>query len=160
MILIRLILLPFKIVLALLGVALKAGFKVGQLPVKASKVGVRMLGIRGWLFLLVGLAIGLLFAPGPGHELRDRLKELLGGGVEPDGDLAEKVVFELAHAPRTWHLPQPIVSVVGGSVTLRGDVPAEETRDELARVAGAIPGVTFVDNQLAIVPSTSDPVSF
>lgn len=158
MILIRLILLPFKIVLALMGITLKVGFKAGKLPVKASKVGLRMLGIRGWLLFLVGLAIGLLFAPGPGHELRDRLKDLLGGGAEPDEDLAEKVAFELAHAPRTWHLPQPAVSVTGGSVTLRGAVPAEETSDELARVAGAIPGVTFVDNQLEVVPNTSDPV--
>jgi hypothetical protein len=151
MILIRLILLPFKIVLALLGITVKTGYKAGKLPVKASTVGMRVLGFRGWLFFLVGLAVGLLFAPGPGKELRDRLAEVFGGGTEPDTDLAEKVVFELAHAPRTWHLPQPAVSVVAGRVTLRGTVPAEETRDELVRVAGAIPGVTAVDSQLEVI---------
>ena len=159
MILIRLILLPFKILLSLFGITVKVGYRVGKLPVRASTVGVRVLGFRGWLLFLLGLAIGLLFAPGPGEELRSRLSELFGGGAEPDTDLAEKVVFELAHAPRTWHLPQPAVTVASARVTLRGAVPADETRDELARVAGAVPGITSVANELQVVPNVVEAVS-
>jgi osmotically-inducible protein OsmY len=67
-----------------------------------------------------------------------------------DTDLAEKVGFELSHAPRTWHLPQPEVAVVSGRVELLGSVPHETGRDELARVAAAVPGVAAVDNRLEV----------
>ncbi len=102
----------------------------------------RLLGFRAVVALFAGLALGLLFAPGPGRQLRDRLRRLAtAGGASADGDLAERVAFELEHAPRTWHLPQPVVTVVEGRVSLSGAVDAEPARDELGRVAAAVPGV-------------------
>jgi osmotically-inducible protein OsmY len=66
------------------------------------------------------------------------------------------VSFELAHAPRTWHLDQPDVAVAGGRVTLRGSVPGDDAREELARVAGAVPGVAGVDNLVTVAPVATD----
>ncbi len=150
MILFRLLLLPIKVVLALFGVAVRTSFRAGRLPVRVGGRAVRLVGFRGWLLFLVGLALGLLFAPGPGRELRARLQRLLDRDTSSDGDLTAKVAFELAHAPRTWHLTQPTVGVVDGRVRLSGAVPNESSREELGRVAGAIPGVAGVDNALTI----------
>jgi hypothetical protein len=150
MILIRLLLFPIKLVLRLLGITLKVGYVSGKVPVRMSARSVRLIGFRGWLFLAVGIGIGLLLAPEPGRELRVKLQKLLEGGGTSDTDLTEKVSFELAHAPRTWHLDQPDVSVTDGRVTLRGTVPADDARDELGRVAGAVPGVAGVENLVTV----------
>jgi hypothetical protein len=56
--------------------------------------------------------------------------------------------------PRTWHLPQPDVAVVDGRVQLRGRVPHDTAREELVRVAGAIPGVNGVDDLLEVEAAT------
>lgn len=130
MVVVRLFLLPFR-----LGAA-------------ALKMVVRVAGWKGVLLFKLGLLLGLLFAPGPGRELRARIRALVQGDLVSDDELTAKVTFELAHAPRTWHLPQPEVRVADGRVTLAGAVKQPDERDELARVAGAIPGVTGVDNQL------------
>jgi hypothetical protein len=148
MFLIRLLMLPFKIAFALIGLALKTGFRVGTLPFKATGRAARVPRLRGWFFLIVGVAAGLLLAPQSGRELRLRLQQLLDRASDSDGDLADKVAFELAHAPRTWHLSQPAVSASAGMVTLRGSVPDADARDELGRVTSAVPGVLTVDNQV------------
>jgi hypothetical protein len=150
MFLFRLILLPFKLLLALFGITMKAGYQVGRLPARATRRAAGLVGFRGWLFFLAGLALGLLFAPGSGRELRARLQRLLDQAGDSDAELGDKVAFELAHAPRTWHLDQPAVKVVDGRVRLSGTVPTSEARAELARVAGAIPGVAGVDNHLSV----------
>jgi len=149
----RVALLPFKILLAMVGLTFRTGFAVGKAPVTASRAAVRVVGVRGWLLFFVGLALGLLFAPGPGRELRAKLQGLAQGGAGVDDDLQAKVAFELAHAPRTWHLPQPNVIVTGNRVELVGTAATAEDRDELARVAGAIPGVGGVDVVIT-VPGT------
>lgn len=152
----RLIVLPLKVVLTLTGAAFRAGRLAGSVPVGAARRTSRLLGLRGTLALLVGLALGLLLAPVPGRQLRARLRELLqrSRGVS-DAELAERVSFELEHAPRTWHLPQPKVSVASGRVVLSGDIDHEAARDELARVAAAVPGVAAVDN-LVVVSTGSE----
>jgi hypothetical protein len=156
MFLIRLLLFPVKLALRLLGVTLKVGYTAGKVPVKVSARSVRVVGFRGTLFLLVGVAIGLLLAPESGKDLRLKLQRMLEGGGSSDTDLVEKVSFELAHAPRTWHLDQPDVSVAGGRVTLRGSVPGDDAREELARVAGAVPGVAGVDNLVTVAAAPTD----
>lgn len=156
MFLIRLVLLPFKLAFALVGITFRAGWAVGKAPVKASRFTVKVLGIRGWLLFALGIALGLLFAPGPGRELRAKLQDLIGGGGASDDELRTKVAFELAHAPRTWHLDQPQVSVSSGQVQLRGSTATDEERDELARVAGAIPGVRGVENLLSVAGTATD----
>jgi hypothetical protein len=147
----RLVLLPVRLVVASVAVGFRIGRMVTAVPVRVSgRVG-RLLGFRAVVALLAGLALGLLFAPGPGRDLRDRLRALAtdrrtGGDV----GLAERVVFELQHAPRTWHLPQPAVTASAGEITLIGRVDHESARDELGRVAAAVPGVVRVENMIDV----------
>jgi len=150
----RVVFLPLRVAAAAVVAAFRAGRVVGSLPVGAARRTSRFLGFRGTLALLVGFAVGLLLAPVPGRQLRARLRTLLErpGGVS-DRDLAERVSFELEHAPRTWHLSQPRVSVTSGRVLLSGDVDHDAARDELARVAAAVPGVTAVDNLVVVAES-------
>jgi hypothetical protein len=151
MIVFRILFFPIKLVLHLLGFTAKAGYKVGTVPFKVTARTGRVVGFRGFVFLGLGVLLGLFLAPASGRELREKL-QLLVRGSQPlsDTDLAEKVGFELSHAPRTWHLPQPEVAVVSGRVELLGSVPHETGRDELARVAAAVPGVAAVDNRLEV----------
>ena len=97
-----------------------------------SRRGVgRLLGLRGVLALVAGLAIGLLFAPGPGRELRDRLRALAASrrGRRSTPSWPSRSRFELQHAPRTWHLPQPTVDGRRPvEVTLSGAGRARRTR--------------------------------
>lgn len=148
----KLIALPFKLLFKTVALFLKLSAKTAFLPVRAGRATTRTLGFKGLLLGLFGLAIGLLFAPMPGRELREKLLAMLsGGGSVPDDELADKVSFELSHAPRTWHLePQPEVSVLAGRVVLSGEVRGDDARDEFARVAAAVPGVIAVDNQLEV----------
>lgn len=116
----------------------KVGYRVGRV------VGARRLFVFG-----AGLAVGLLLAPMAGRELRARLQELADARRGP-GDLAAKVRLDLSQSPRTWHLPQPEVEVVGSTAILRGEVPHESGRADLERTAAAVPGVVSVDNKVVI----------
>ncbi len=146
--------LPVKLGSRLLGVSFKLGYKAGGVPVRVSTRVVRIVGWRTVAVFLSGLFLGLLAAPVKGAVLRANLARLAGGARKssPPPDLADTVTFELAHAPRTWHLAQPTVSVDGAAVTLAGSVPDVAALEELARVAAAIPGVASVANLLTVTP--------
>jgi osmotically-inducible protein OsmY len=68
----------------------------------------------------------------------------------PDADLAARVRHELSHSPRTWHLPQPSISVLQGRVVLAGQAPHATGRADLERVVAAVPGVVAVDNEIIV----------
>jgi hypothetical protein len=147
----RLVLLPFRIVLAAVSTAFAVGIAIGRLPVRTIGVLRRLLGVKALIALVAGAALGLAFAPGPGRELRAKIKARLDNRhLSDDTDLAGRVAFELEHAPRTWHLPQPSVSVVSGQVVLTGEVDLDSAREELGRVAAAVPGVSSLDNQMVV----------
>ncbi len=147
----RLVLLPFRLVFGAIETGFRVGVAIGRLPVRISSGFGRLLGLRAIVTLIAGLALGLLFAPGPGRELRSRLRALSAARrLTSDADLTERVAFELEHAPRTWHLPQPEVTVVGGRVVLRGSVALDSAREELGRVAAAVPGVSALENLVVI----------
>ena len=110
MFLVRLFLLPFRLALAAVGTTFRLGLRIGSIPARAGGRAMRIVGFRGWLFLLVGIVAGLLLAPTTGRELRRKLQALATGGADSGPGLADKVAFELAHAPRTWHLTQPQVT--------------------------------------------------
>ena len=143
--LIRLMFLPAKVGVGSAKLGVKTGYRAG-----------RVLGYRRLTVFAVGLGVGLLVAPVTGAELRERLRQALDqrGGGEPD--LAERVRYELQHSPRTWHLPQPIVEVRGQVAVLRGQVPHDVGRADLGRAAGAVSGITEVDNQIVVAgPGTA-----
>jgi hypothetical protein len=137
MIVLRMVTLPFKL-----------GTKTGFV---ASKVGyrtARFVGFRRLFLIAVGIGIGLLIAPVPGRELREKLKARLGGAG--DAELSDLVRFELSHSPKTWHLPQPAVAVRASTVVLSGSVPHETAKVDLERAASGVPGVTSVENLLVV----------
>ncbi len=68
----------------------------------------------------------------------------------PDADLAARVRHELSHSPRTWHLPQPSISVLQGRVVLAGEAPHATGRADLERVVASVPGVIAVDNEIVV----------
>lgn len=133
----KLISLPVRIVFGTASLSLRVGFVTG-----------RLLGYRRLFVLAVGVAVGLLLAPVPGATLRAKLRERLG--MEGTADVATRVRRELSQSPRTWHLPQPDIEVIGGRVVLRGEVPHEAGRDDLEAAVRAVHGVTHVDNRLEV----------
>ena len=137
--LIRLMFLPAKIGVGSTKLGIKAGYRTG-----------RLLGYRRLLLLGVGVGIGLLIAPMTGRELRVRIQQLIDEQMGKGGDLAERVRYELSHSPRTWHLPQPDVEVIGGTAILRGEVPHEVGRADLERTAAAVAGIVHVENQVDV----------
>ena len=139
MILLKLVWLPVRLVFGTAKVGTKVGYRTG-----------RLVGYRRLFFVAAGVTIGLLVAPVPGRELRARIRRRLEARGVTDADLNERVRFELAHHPRTWHLPQPDVAVAAHRVTLRGAVPDDEARHEMVRAAGALPGVAAVDDRLEV----------
>jgi hypothetical protein len=137
--LIRLLFLPAKVGVGTTKLGVKAGYRTG-----------RMLGYRRLFVLGAGVGIGLLIAPMTGRELRTRIQQLIDEQMGKGGDLAERVRYELSHSPRTWHLPQPDVEVIGGTAILRGEVPHEVGRSDLERTAAAVAGIVHVENQVDV----------
>jgi hypothetical protein len=137
--LLRLLFLPAKVGVGSTKLGVKAGYRTG-----------RLLGYRRLFVFGAGVAVGLLVAPMAGRELRAKLQELADEHRAGGGDLAAKVRYELSHSPRTWHLPQPEVEVVGGTAILRGEVPHEVGKVDLERTAAAVAGVVHVENQVGI----------
>lgn len=138
--LIRLLFFPVKVGTGTAKLGLKTGYRTG-----------RLLGYRRLFVFAAGIGVGLLVAPTTGDKARAKLRELIEG--RRDGlqrDLGERVRFELSHSPRTWHLPQPSVTMLGATAVLSGQVPHELGRVELERTAAAVAGVAVVDNQLVV----------
>ena len=159
---VRLIVLPFKLAFALIGLAFRLGLWIGRVPVRLT-AGVgrttgKLLGAKGLVGIVLGAIAVAFLTPFAGRELRARVRKLLAAPGIDDDELQARVGFELAHAPRTWHLTQPVVSVHEGRVHLAGQVADEDARTELVRVAAAIPGVVGVDDALVLaedVPAAS-----
>lgn len=142
--LLRLLFLPAKVGVGSTRLGVKTGYRVG-----------RVFGYRRLLVFGVGVGVGLLIAPVTGQEARAKLQELRTAGRRATGgDLAQRIRHELSHSPRTWHLPQPEVEVVGSTAILRGSVPHDLGRTDLERTAAAVAGVVDVDNHIAVISAT------
>lgn len=138
----KLLTLPIRLVLGALGATYKT---------------VRFVGIGRILAFGAGVGTGLAVAPAAGAELRARLAKRYGSdSTTPGVALGDAVRYELAHSPRTWHLPQPGVTVDGNRITLTGEVPHDTAREDLGRTAGAVAGVAAIDNRITVsaVPTT------
>jgi osmotically-inducible protein OsmY len=123
--------------------------KVVFFPVKVTTRSLRWVGLRRLVLIGLGATLALMITPVTGSELRRRLSRLVARRV-PDADLAARVRHELSHSPRTWHLPQPSISVLQGRVVLAGQAPHATGRADLERVVAAVPGVVAVDNEIIV----------
>lgn len=83
--LLRLVILPIKVVLATAGFTFRAGFKAGTLPVKGSAVAVRTLGLKAVVLFIGGVALGVVIGRrlgAPGVELAESSYPSSFGGVD------------------------------------------------------------------------------
>lgn len=139
----KLLTLPIRLVFGTLGLSFKT---------------IRFVGLSRILAFGAGVGAGMAIAPTTGAEFRARLAEQYSGAAAPaGGDLGEAVRHELAHSPRTWHLPQPTVTVIGNRVTLTGQVPHDTGRIDLGKTAGAVAGVGAVDNRITVPDDADEP---
>jgi hypothetical protein len=102
-----------------------------------------------------GVGVGVAMAPKPASQLRGGVAAEQEAKAARGGDIGAAVRHELATSPRTWHLPQPGVTVHGDRVALTGAVPHDEARLALLRTAGAVTGVRAVDDHLSIDDATT-----
>src|SRR5256885_8793691 len=79
MFVVRLVFFPVKVGAKTTKVAAKTGYRTG-----------RLLGYRRLFVFGLGLAVGILFAPGPGRELREKLKAM----VAPEPATPEPLLVE------------------------------------------------------------------
>jgi hypothetical protein len=148
----RTILLPVRLTYGVGKLGVKTGYQAGRLSVGTTYRATRFVGLSRLLAVALGVGIGLLIAPTSGEELRERLRRQWEARNAPASDdaVAERVRYELSHSPRTWHLPQPAVDVVGGTAILTGGAPHETGKADIERAAAAVPGVADVDNRLVV----------
>ena len=123
--------------------------KVVFFPIKVTGRSLRWVGLRRLVLIGLGATLALMITPVTGAEMRRRVARLVARRV-PDADLAARVRHELSHSPRTWHLPQPSISVLQGRVVLAGQAPHATGRADLERVVAAVPGVVSVDNEIVV----------
>ena len=133
----KLLTLPIRVVFGTLGLAVKT---------------IRFVGVSRLLSFAAGVGAGMSISPATGEQFRARVGQLRPTDPPMSAtDLGAAVRDELAHSPRTWHHPQPMVTVVDDRVTLTGEVPHDSARADLGRTAGAVSGVAAVDNQITVV---------
>ena len=123
--------------------------KIVFFPIKVTGRSLRWVGLRRLVLIGLGATLALMITPVTGSEMRRRVSRLVARRV-PDADLAARVRHELSHSPRTWHLPQPSISVLQGRVVLAGHAPHATGRADLERVVAAVPGVVSVDNEIIV----------
>src|SRR5947207_1924350 len=88
MFLIRLVVLPVRLGVKTTGFAAKTGYRTG-----------RLLGYRRIFVLGVGIAIGMLIAPVPGRQLRERLAKLLEQFGGPPSTTEAAATADIARYP-------------------------------------------------------------
>lgn len=150
MILIRLVLLPLRLMWGTTRISTRSAYRIGRL------VGYKRMFVFG-----AGIAVGLLAAPVTGRELRQKLQDafagVAGGDLGASGssmealELAERVRQHVRQAPRTWHLPQPVVTEVSpGVIRLDGAVADETARRDLEVTVQQVEGVLEIDARLVV----------
>lgn len=131
----KLITLPFRLVL-------------GVVRLLLGTIG--FVGLDRIVAFAAGVGVGLAVSPTPASQLRGGVAAEQEVKAARGGDIGAAVRHELATSPRTWHLPQPGVTVHGDRVALTGGVPHDQARHDLLRTAGAIAGVRAVDDHLTV----------
>ena len=128
--------LPFKLAFGLVRLVLRV---------------VGLIGISRIAAFGAGVGVGVALAPTQASPEQNGAAAAKGEAMAArSGDIGAAVRHELATSPRTWHLPQPGVTVQGDWIVLAGAVPHDEARLALVRTAGAVTGVRAVDDHLTV----------
>ena len=138
------------IVFRIVTLPVKVGTKTGVVATKMGYRTARFVGFKRIVLIAIGVGIGLLVAPVPGRQMREKLRAALAGGLGGEAELGDLVRFELSHSPKTWHLPQPAIAVHESTIVLSGSVPHETAKADLERAASGVPGVESVENLLVV----------
>jgi hypothetical protein len=133
-------------------------WSLATLPIKLAiglvRLVLRVIGFIGITRIAAfgaGVGVGVALAPTPASPEQNGAAAAKGEAVAArSGDIGAAVRHELATSPRTWHLPQPGVTIQGDRIVLAGTVPHDEARLALVRTAGAVTGVRAVDDHLTI----------
>lgn len=147
--------LPLRMVYGVSRASARAGYTTGKLSARTAYRTSRRLGLTRIGVFAAGVGAGLLVAPGPGAELRERLRRRWEDRTRPssDVDIEERVRQELAQSPRTWHLPQPEIEVVAGTAIVTGEAPHPSGKTDIEQAVAAVPGVVEVDSRLVVMSS-------
>jgi hypothetical protein len=126
-----------------------------------EKLGIqRKPRISGWLWALIGAALGFaaakLLAGGSSDSVRDDLAaaaDRLAHATPGAGTtvLADTIRTTLQGDPRTADLKQVNINVADGTVFVRGTIPSGIDTDAVRQVIEGVPGVDDVDLQLTPV---------
>lgn len=132
-------------------------WSLATLPIKIAlglvRLVFRVIGFVGLTRIAAfgaGVGVGVAMSPTPAAQLRNGVAAKEEAKAARGGDIGTAVRHELATSPRTWHLPQPGVTVQGDRIVLTGSVPHDEARLALLRTAGAVTGVRAVEDHLTI----------
>jgi osmotically-inducible protein OsmY len=134
----RIVTLPLRLIA-------KGGYRLG-----------RRLGLSRIALLGAGVVAGLMVAREPGRDVRQRvaqrMREVQAQRAAPasEEELVARIRDALSQAPRTWHLPQPDIEVVAGTVILSGSAPHAAGKADIEQVVIAVAGVDDVDNRLVV----------
>jgi osmotically-inducible protein OsmY len=152
--------LPFRLLAFAIVLPVKAVVASLKLTAKTTVVTTRAALRSSLISFAAGVGLGWFLTSTPtGRQLVDQVRDLVGGGASgpvDDEQLTAQVRTELASSTRTWHLPQPEVSVSGGVVTLTGTVPHEVGRADLENAARSVRGVTAVVNHVTVEVADSE----
>jgi hypothetical protein len=135
--LIRLLVLPVKVVLATAGLTFRAGFKAGTLPVKGSAVAVRSLGLKAVVLFAAGIALGVVIGRrlgSAGAELADASYPgsfgVVDDGPTPVATLVEETI-EVVDTPEGEVVTDTLtVTEVFEEAAEPGDAAGQELDDE------------------------------
>lgn len=146
--------LPFRLLAVAVILPIKASLGLLKFSVKTSFITTRAATRSSIISFAAGLGLGWFLTSTPtGRQLVGQVRDLVSGtpaGPVDDDQVAAQVRTALAAGTRTWHLPQPEVSVLGGVVTLTGEVPHETARTDLEAGARTVRGVVGVNNQVTV----------
>jgi hypothetical protein len=87
----RTVTLPVRLTYGVGRVSARAGYSAGRRSARATYRATRLLGLKRMLVFGVGVGVGLLIAPVPGVEMRERLRRRWEEYREPmpEAELAE-----------------------------------------------------------------------
>ena len=155
-----LLLLPFRLAVALVAIPTRLSARLLRFSLVTTFRTTRAAVRSSIVSFLLGVGLGWFITTPTGRQAVAYVRQALGQGTAvpvDDESLAGRVRTTLAGSSRTWHLPQPDVTVAAQVVTLTGEVPHEQGRADLVATVRVIEGVASVVDQLSVGEAVTTP---